>query len=69
MVADIAGSKGLVALLRFDGGRWSLQPVMIGHGQGADGRLLSLQVGARQGQGGNLAHFKERAGKLLRKKS
>lgn len=67
-VADIAGSKGLVALLRFDGGRWSLQPVMIDKGKA---RMVgtSLQSARAKARGGNLATLKERAGKLLRKKS
>lgn len=70
LFADIAGSKGLVALLRFDGGRWSLQPVMIDRGKPLPRMVgTSLQAAKGKAKGGNLSTLKERAGKLLRKKS
>ncbi|PCC72692.1 hypothetical protein SAMN02745121_01808 [Nannocystis exedens] len=68
--SDLAGSKGLVALLRFDGGRWSLQPVMIDKGKPLPRMVgTGLQAARGKAKGGNLATLKERAGKLLRKKS
>lgn len=70
LLADLAGSKGLVGLLRFDGGRWSLQPVMVDKGKPLPRMVgTGLQAARAKARGGNLATLKERAGKLLRKKS
>jgi hypothetical protein len=64
--ADIPGSKGMVGLLRFDGGRWSIQPIMFDRGKV---RMVGtgLQAARAKAKGGALATLKERAGKLLRK--
>jgi hypothetical protein len=68
--ADLAGTKGLVALLRFDGGAWSLQPLCIDKGKGARMNGAGLAEGLKKaGKNTTLATLKERAGKLLRKKS
>lgn len=68
--ADLVGSKGLAALLRFDGGRWALQPVMIDKGKPPPRMVgAGLHAARAKAKGGNLATLKERAGKLLRKKS
>lgn len=66
--ADLPGSKGMVALLRFDGGRWSLQPIAVDKGKGSP-RMVGqgLAAGAKKaGRGSSLAILKERASKLLR---
>lgn len=68
--ADIAGSLAMVALLRFDGGQWALQPVMIDKGKAAPRMVgVGLHAARAKTRGGNLETLKERAGKLLRKKS
>ena len=68
---DLPGSKGMVALLRFDGGRWSLQPIVVDKGKAAPRMVgVGLAAGAKKtARGSSLAILKERAGKLLRKKS
>src|SRR5262249_17778390 len=68
---DVAGCAGLVGLLRFDGGRFAFQPLaidkkkpmprMIGTGL-ADGK-------GKKSKNEVLRKLKERASKLLRKKS
>lgn len=69
-LADLAGSKGMVAALRFDGGQWSLQPLMVDKGKPLPRMVgTSLAAGRGKAKGGNLDTLKERAGKLLRKKS
>lgn len=66
--ANLAGSKAMVGLLRFDGGEWSLQPVMIDTAKGA--RMIGTGLAAaKKAKDSNLATLKERASKLLRKKS
>lgn len=66
--ANLTGSKAMIGLLRFDGGEWSLQPVMIETPKGA--RMLGTGLAAaKKAKGSNLDVLKERAGKLLRKKS
>lgn len=70
LVSDIGGSKGVVGLLRFDGGQWSLQPLAVDKGKGP--RMVGTSLGAAargKTKGGNLETLKERAGKLLRKKA
>lgn len=67
---DLAGTKGLVALLRFDGGAFSIQPLCIDKGKGARMNGAGLAEGLKKaGKNTTLATLKERAGKLLRKKS
>lgn len=66
---DLPGCKALVALLRFDAGRWSLQPVTIDKGKGVRMVGTGLSEARKKAKGGNLAVLQERAGKLLRKKS
>lgn len=66
---DLPGCKALVALLRFDAGRWSLQPVTIDKGKGIRMVGTGLSEARKKAKGGNLAVLQERAGKLLRKKS
>lgn len=66
---DLPGCKALVALLRFDAGRWSLQPVAIDKGKGVRMVGTGLSEARKKAKGGNLAVLQERAGKLLRKKS
>lgn len=69
---DLAASAGIIGLIRFDGGRFTLQPLtaldkkkpvarMIGGGL-AEGR-------GKRSKSDALRTLKERAGKLLRKKS
>ncbi|MEZ4451635.1 MAG: hypothetical protein R3B09_19340 [Nannocystaceae bacterium] len=68
---DLAGSKGFVALLRHDGGAWFLQPIVVSKGK-PQPRMVgqALAAGAKKtGRGSSLAILKERASKLLRKKS
>jgi hypothetical protein len=69
-VDDLAGSKALVALLRFDAGQWSLQPVAVDKGKPLP-RMAGTGLAAARGKkrGSNLETLQERAGKLLRKKS
>lgn len=69
--ADLPGSSGLVALLRYDAGAWSLQPAAVLRGK-ANARLCGtglLDGQKKSGRGTSLSTLKERAGKLLRKKS
>jgi len=69
-LADLAGSKGFVALLRFDGGAWGLQPLAIDKGKPPPRMVgAGLAAGAKGSRSSSLAILKERAGKLLRKKS
>jgi hypothetical protein len=69
---DLAGCKALVALLRFDAGRWSLQPVAIDN---AKTKGIPRMVGTglaearKKAKGGNLSVLQERASRLLRQKS
>ncbi|MCA9637476.1 MAG: hypothetical protein KC420_15725, partial [Myxococcales bacterium] len=70
VVSDLAGSKGLVGLLRYDGGAWSIQPLTIAKGKAAP-RMLASEIAAALGKkssSSSLSTLKERAGKLLRKK-
>lgn len=67
IVSDLAGSKAMVALLRFDAGQWSLQPLAIDKGKPLP-RMVGTSLTAK-GKASNLGTLKERAGKLLRKKS
>jgi hypothetical protein len=64
-------SAALLGLLRFDGGRWAVQPLAAAHpGQKAPvftGSKAYEQAYHKKGQ--TLAVLQERAGKLLRKKS
>ena len=68
---DIAGCKALVALLRFDGGAWSLQPVAIDKGKPLPRMVGTGLSDARKKAKGsnNLAILQERASRLLRQKS
>lgn len=66
---DLAGNKGLVALLRYDAGRWSLQPVAIDKGKPVPRMIGTGLDAARKKKSGNLGILQERASKLLRKKS
>jgi hypothetical protein len=67
---DLAGCKAVVAILRHDAGRWSLQPVAIDKG-----KPLPRMVGAgmsdarKKAKSGNLPILQERASRLLRQKS
>jgi hypothetical protein len=68
---DLKGSAALVGLLRFDGGRWSLQPLTVNKKK-PPLRAVGSSLGANRGKKskvGALPTLKERAGKLLRKKS
>lgn len=68
---DLAKTKAVVALLRFDGGAWSLQPVAIDNGKPVPRMVGTGLSDARKKakSGNNLAILQERASKLLRKKS
>ncbi len=68
---DIAGALGIVAALRFDGGQWLLQPLAVDKGKTMPRMVgTSLVAGSKKlGRASTLATLKERAGKLLRKKS
>lgn len=69
-LGDLAGSKGMVAALRFDAGQWSLQPLAIDVGKPL-AKMVGTSLAAARGKAkdGNLTTLKERAGKLLRKKA
>lgn len=69
-LTDLAGSKAMVALLRFDAGQWSLQPLTIDRGK-PPLRMVGTGLAGGRGKlrGSNLETLKERASKLLRKKS
>lgn len=70
-IVDIKGSSALVGLLRFDAGRWTLQPLYVG-GPKRKPRFIGSSFGGSKGKKsklGTLATLKERSGKLLRKKS
>lgn len=70
LATDLAGNKGFVALLRFDGGAWGLQPLAIDKGKPLPRMVgAGLAAGAKGHKSSSLATLKERAGKLLRKKS
>jgi hypothetical protein len=73
---DIAGSQKLVGLLRFDAGRWALQPLALTTGGKKAEVLVAGTRGASAAAGGDaggrdsaLGTLRERAGKLLRAKS
>jgi hypothetical protein len=73
---EIARSQKLVGLLRFDAGRWALQPLALAMGGKKPEVLSAGQRGAAAAAGGDaggrdsaLATLRERAGKLLRAKS
>jgi hypothetical protein len=67
---DLAGCKALVALLRFDAGRWSLQPVAIDKGKPLPRMVgTGLSEARKKAKGGNLSVLQERASRLLRQKS
>lgn len=67
---DLAGNKAVVALLRFDAGRWSLQPIAIDKGKPTPLMVGSSLFDARKSaKTSNLAVLQERASKLLRVKS
>lgn len=66
---DLPACKALVALLRFDAGRWSLQPVAIDKGKGVRMVGTGLNEARKKAKSGNLPILQERASKLLRQKS
>lgn len=67
---DLAGNKAVVALLRFDAGRWSLQPVAIDKGKPTPRMVgTGLHEARKKAKAGNLSILQERASKLLRQKS
>ncbi|MCB9765843.1 MAG: hypothetical protein H6739_39070 [Alphaproteobacteria bacterium] len=62
-------ADALIGLLRFDGGRWSVQP-LLGSTGGKKATLLGPALkGVAKGRSATLSTLQERAGKLLRKKS
>jgi hypothetical protein len=69
----VKGSTGMLGLLRFDGGRWEVQPLAVARtGKGAGevytgSGILSASAGRRKGD--TLEVLRERAGKLLRAKA
>jgi hypothetical protein len=72
---DILGSSKLVGLLRFDRGRFSLQPIALGQSKKKE-PLMAGYAGASFAVGGDaggrdttLGVLRERASRLLRKKS
>ncbi len=68
---QLKGTIGLVGLLRFDGGRWSLEPLVV-KPKKPPLRAIGASLGAARGKKsktGALSTLKERASKLLRKKS
>ena len=68
---DIKGTSALTGLLRFDAGRWTLQPLFVG-GPKRKPRFIGSSFGGSKGKKsklGTLATLKERSGKLLRKKA
>jgi hypothetical protein len=67
--ADLKGSAALVGLLRFDGGRWSLQPLTVSKKKPPLRAIGSSLSATKKSKTGALPTLKERAGKLLRKKS
>jgi hypothetical protein len=67
----ITASRSLLGLLRFDGGRWEVQPLAVAvEGKKAEVVFTgSGAVTARRSQSKTLATLKERASRLLRQKS
>jgi hypothetical protein len=68
---DLKGTAALVGLLRFDGGRWTLQPLAVGGGKKKP-RFIGSSFGGSKGRKSKnetLSTLKYKAGKLLRKKS
>jgi hypothetical protein len=68
--SDLKGSAGLVGLLRFDGGRWSLQPIAV-KTKKPPIRGIGASFGGSKGKKSKmeaLSTLKERASKLLRKR-
>jgi hypothetical protein len=67
----------MVALLRFEGGCWLVQPLAVRFGEGKKGIEAFVGSGAleivttkpKKGESNTLAVLQERAGRLLRKKS
>lgn len=69
---DVGKSQKLVGLLRFDAGRWALQPLALVLAGKSPQVLSAGQKGAAAAAGGDsstLGTLRERASKLLRKKS
>lgn len=71
--AGLAGAEQIVALLRFDAGKWHVQPLAARLGGKKPARVASGTGGhdalAPKKKGDTLAILKERAGRLLRKKA
>jgi hypothetical protein len=63
----IAKASALVGLLRFDRGRWSVQPLAIKIGSQVE--LAGVPPQSLKSKDDTVAVLRERAGKLLRKKS
>jgi hypothetical protein len=65
------GAKQIFGILRFDSGAWSLQPLMLSSGKGAQvsGAEWAKRALATKGAGPTLTILRERAGRLLRAKS
>lgn len=70
---DLSGTKALLGLLRFDGGQWTLQPLAATVGkQSRDvvaGQNAYEAATVDRKKGDTLAILRERASRLLRKKS
>jgi hypothetical protein len=67
----VTASRSMLGLLRFDGGRWEVQPLAVAvEGKKAEVVFTgSGAVAARRSQSKTLATLKERASRLLRQKS
>jgi hypothetical protein len=68
---DLPGSAALIGLVRFDGGQWSLQPLVVDKKKPAL-RAVGAGLAAARGKKAKdsvYATLKERAGKLLRQKA
>ena len=71
-VEGVTTGTALVGLLRFDGGRWGVQPLAVGvpgkknHERSGSGAFEALTPTKKQR---TLAILKERSSRLLRKKS
>ncbi|EYF08764.1 hypothetical protein [Chondromyces apiculatus] len=69
---EVKACSEMVALLRFDADRWTLQPLLVGGGAKKKPKFIGASLGGGKGKKsklGALSTLKERSSKLLRKKS
>jgi hypothetical protein len=71
--ADLTEATSLLGLLRFDGGRWAIQPLALSLGGKKAGEVFTGQGMADhltvKKKGGTLGILRERASRLLRQKA